>query len=113
MKRLIEFPLEGQESLLVEVDEPIQGGLTKAGLTDTITKAQHTLEESLEKVKPAAQSIIKKLRKLSDPPDEVEVSFGIKLSAEAGAVLASSGVEANYTVTLKWVKEAKPEKSDV
>ena len=106
MKRLIEFPLEDGTSILVEVDEPEQGGLVKASRTgDIIAKAQQTLEQSLEKVKPAAQFVIQQLRKLHDAPDEIQVAFGLKLSADAGAVLAAVGAEANYTVTLKWVKE--------
>lgn len=105
MKRLLEFPLEDGTSILAEVEEPDQGGLIKASVGDTIAKAQQTLEKSLEKVKPAAQFVIQKLRELHDAPDEVQVSFGLKLSAEAGAVLASGGVEANYIVTLKWSRE--------
>jgi hypothetical protein len=70
-----------------------------------VAKAQLTLEKSLEKVRPAAQFIIEKLRSLHDAPDEIGVAFGLKLSAEAGAVLASAGAEANYTVTLKWVRK--------
>ncbi len=110
MKRLIEFPLENGECMLVEVDEPEQGGLVQASRSgEVIARAQQTLEDALERVKPAAQSVIEKLRKLNDSPDEVQVSFGLKLSAEAGAVLAAGGIEANYNVTLKWVKN-KPEK---
>jgi hypothetical protein len=108
MKKLIEFPLEDGTSMLVEIEEPEHGGLVKASRSDdVITKAHQTLEKSLEKVKPAAQFVIQKLRELHDAPDEVQVSFGLKLSAEAGAVLASAGAEANYTVTLKWVREKK------
>ncbi len=105
MKRLLEFPLEDGTSMLVEVDEPEQGGLVKASIGESLAKAQQTLEKSLEKVKPAAQFVIQKLRELHDVPDEVQVSFGLKLSAEAGAVLASGGLEANYVVTLKWTQE--------
>lgn len=107
MKRLVEFPLEDGTIMLVEIEEHDQGTLVKASVGDTVTKAQQTLEKSLEKVKPAAQFVIQQLRKLHDAPDEVQVSFGLKLSAEAGAVLASGGVEANYLVTLKWAKEKK------
>ena len=105
MKRLVEFPLEDGTTMLVEINEPEQGGLVKASRAgDAIVKAQQTLEQSLEKVQPAAQFIIGQLRKLHDAPDEIEVAFGLKLSAEAGAVLAAGGIEANYTVTLKWKK---------
>lgn len=106
MKRLIEFPLEDGGSLLVEVAEPEKGGIVPASRAgEAIVRAQQTLEKSLEKVRPAADFIISQLRKLHDAPDEIEVAFGLKLSAEAGAILAAAGAEANYTVTLKWVKE--------
>ena len=51
----------------------------------------------------AASIIVKKLRSLSDPPDEMEVSFGLKASGELGnIVVGKGGLEANYTVTMKW-----------
>ena len=105
MKRLVDFPLEDGNHMLVEIEETDQGGLVQASLSETIVKAQQTLEKSLEKVKPAAKYIIQQLRELHDEPNEVEVAFGLKLSADAGAVLASASAEANYTVKLKWVKE--------
>jgi len=37
----------------------------------------------------------------------VEVEFGLKMSAEAGAVVAAAGAEANYKVTLTWKREQK------
>jgi hypothetical protein len=109
MKRLIEFPLEDGSSMLVEVDEPESaGGVVKAARgSDVVEKSQKTFEEAMDKVKPAAAAIIAKLRTLHDAPDEIEVQFGLKLSAAAGAFLASAGVDANYSVTLKWKKEEK------
>src|SRR5688572_14357275 len=112
MKRLIDFPLESGTSMLVEIDEPVEGGLVKASRAgELIVKAQQSLEKALENVQPAAQAVIQQLRKLSDSPDEIEVTFGLKLSADAGAVLASAGTEANYTVTLKWIKEKQKARS--
>ena len=107
MKRLVEFPLQDGGTMFVEVDEPEPpGGVVRAARpSDVVEKAKETLEDALDKIKPAAESIIDKLRGLHDEPDEIEVEFGIKLSAEAGAFIASAGVEANYTVTLKWTKK--------
>lgn len=107
MKHLIEFPLEGtDQSILVEVDEPETGGVVRASRAgDALVKAQTTFEEAMEKVKPAASAIISKIRSLHDSPDAVEVQFGLKLSAESGAFIASAGMEANYSVTLTWKKE--------
>lgn len=109
MKHLIEFPLEDGSSVIVEVDEPApEGGPERAARPgDVAAKAEQTFEAALERIKPAAGAIITKLRGLSDPPDEVGVEFGIKLSGKIGAVVASADAEANYKVTLKW----KPESS--
>jgi hypothetical protein len=53
---------------------------------------------------------VNKLRALSDPPDEMEVSFSLKASGELGNIaIGKAGAEANYTVTLRWRKEEKKE----
>ncbi len=107
MKRLIEFPLQDGGTMVVEVDEPEPpGGVVRAARPgDVAEKAKETFEDALDKIKPAAQSIITRLRGLSDEPDEIAVEFGIKLNAAAGAFIASAGVEANYKVSLKWAKK--------
>lgn len=107
MKRLVEFPLENDEKILVEIDESEESGLINVSADKKIVKAQQTLEKALEKVKPAANFVINQLRKLHDAPDEIEVTFGLKLSADAGAVIASTSAEANYTVKLMWGKKRR------
>ena len=106
MKRLIEFALQDGGTILVEVEEfPDEGGVVKAGRPgEVVTKAKETLEDAIDKILPAAHAVAAKLRGLQDAPDEVSIEFGVKLSAEAGAFIASAGVEANYKVTLKWAK---------
>ena len=42
--------------------------------------------------------------KISERPNKVEVSFGITLKAEAGALLTKAGADAEITVTLVWDK---------
>ena len=108
MKQIVEFPLEDGTSILVEVDEPEAQGLVQAALPgDVIKQAHQTLEKSLEKVRPAAEFILTQLKKMHDSPDEIGVEFGLKLSAESGVIVAAAGIEANYKVSLKWVKEKR------
>lgn len=104
MKRLIEFPLEGGGSIVVEVDEPVpEGGVERAARPSEISeKAEETFQAALDKIKPAAESIINQLRGISEVPDEIGVEFGIKLNGKFGAVIASAEAEANYKVTLAW-----------
>lgn len=104
MKKIVEFTLPDGSSIFAEVDEP-HDGLVGVNPTEMAVKAQQTFDRALENVKPIASTIIGKLRELNQPADEVEVKFGIKLTAEAGAVIAMAGAEVNYEITLKWKQD--------
>jgi hypothetical protein len=115
MANYIQFATADGATILIEVaeeDETYQPGVVKAGLRDkaqeAVSQAGDTFEEGLEVVRRNATAFIKKVRGLSDPPDEVEVTFGLKATGEAGNfAVAKVGAEANYTVTLKWKREAE------
>jgi hypothetical protein len=105
MIRMIEVPLERGGSMLmeVEVDDSGQQGMVPAARPGEVAaKARQTFEQALEQIKPGADVIVQKLRSMSSHPDEISVTFGLKMSANAGAFIAASGVEANFTVLLKW-----------
>lgn len=109
MKKPIKFFLKNGGSILVETDVPQpEGGVMPAARADEIVaKANRNFEAALEKIKPAAEAIMNKLHDLSDSPDKIEVEFGVKLSADAGAIIASTGAEANFKVTLAWNRQNK------
>jgi hypothetical protein len=104
MSRLVEFPLQdGKSSLLVQVDTGTSGPVTRGlGGRAVTEQAQQTFEEAVRKVQPAAQALVTSLRSLSEAPDEVAVEFGLQLSAEAGAFIASASTGANFKVSLTW-----------
>jgi len=109
MKQLWAFAVEGapDQDVIVEVDEPVtEGGEELAARAGKIAVAEHGLEESLARVRPAADCLIRTLHGLAVSPDEATIEFGIKLSGKAGAVIASAAVEANFTVTLRWQAKA-------
>ena len=112
MKRLVEFPLEDGDSIVVEIDEtgPEGSMVPAAGPGEVIAKAEKTFEQSLDKIESIAKALTSKLSDLLILPDEVQIEFGIKMSAQAGVVLAAAGAEANYRITLKW---EQPDQSEV
>ena len=111
MRRLVEFPSESGESVLVEVEDLGLGGETRRGLSTSavVERAQTSFEDALEKARPMALGLVGKLRAIADaagnPPDEVQVEFGLILSAEAGAVLAAASAGANYKVAMTWKRQ--------
>jgi Trypsin-co-occurring domain 1 len=110
LKQLVEYSLEDGTKFLIEVSESDSTAVERVALPSgrRVLKAQQTFEEALDKVKPVASTIISKLRNLNTPADEVEVKFGLKLTAEAGAIFSSVGGEVSYEITLKW-KQNKAE----
>lgn len=109
MKQFVEFSLEDGGVILVEVEVPEEPGMVPVARTpkEMTQRAGQTFEAALDKIRPAAQAVIAKLRALHDPPDQITVEFGLKLSAEAGAIIAAATTEANYKVTLTWKREEK------
>lgn len=106
MKRLIEFPSRSKESILIEVDVPEEeGGVVEVSRDGAIQKATKSFECVMEAVTPIADCLIERLTNLSHQPKEIEVEFGIKMNIEAKVVIASSSLEANFKVTLKWKQE--------
>ena len=99
MKRLVEFPLQEGGSVVVQIDEPDMGGTVRAARGDTIEQAKETLEDALNKVLPAARSVVERLQGMR--PNEIEVTFGISLSFKAGAFI-TTGTDANFGVTVHW-----------
>ncbi|MFZ5808232.1 MAG: CU044_2847 family protein [Chloroflexota bacterium] len=106
MKQWIEFPLEDGSSLTVEVDVPERAGMVRAGWGEEVAqRAQQTFEAALEKVRPAAQPIIQKLRAQYATSDEIEVQVDGKMDADLETIIAAAGMEGNYIITLRWKRE--------
>ena len=109
MKRLIEFPQEDGTSMVVEIDDSMpEGGVVRAARPGEIAeRASQTFEAALSKIKPMAGAIFTTLKDLAQCPEQIQVEFGVKITASAGAVLASAGVEGNYKVTLTWTSTGR------
>ena len=113
MADYIEFPLQEGGTIIIEVDETENrhenGGLVPAsrGGKKVLVVTEKTFDDAVEHVRHAADVLLKKLRSLHQSPDEIEVTFGLKASGELGGtfLVAKAGVEANYTVKLKWSKK--------
>ncbi len=105
MKRLVEFPLDQGGSVVVEVDEPSARPVTRGigkDRSSLVEEADKTFEDATAAVTPAARSLIARLRSIDDPPDEVGIVFGVQLSAQTGAFIASVAAQANFTVSMTW-----------
>lgn len=109
MKRLVEFPLDQGGSVVIEVDEPVAGAVTRGLGKDRaalVEAADKSFEDATAAVTPAARSLLARLRSIEDPPDEIGIVFGVQLSAQTGAFIASVAAQANFTVSMTWRRQA-------
>lgn len=103
MPDFVRFPLADGGSVVVEVE--VEPGLERASVpSGVLRKATTTFEHALSEVRAAAGAALAQFRDLG--PDEVELKFGVKLDAQAGAVIARTGLQGQFEVKLKWVRGA-------
>lgn len=104
MSELVRFELEDGGAVVVEVDDEVFGVQRAARAEDGVVQASRKLEAALAVIRPTARAVVDALGGLA--PDKKMVCFGVKLSGEAGAVIAKTGVEGHFQVTLVW--DARP-----
>jgi len=87
--------------VLVEIDERLDVGIQRVARDERgVARAAADLDKALDSVLPAAGRLFEKLETLK--PSSAALEFGIKLSAEAGALIAKTAGEAHFNVTLSW-----------
>lgn len=99
MSEIVRFP-SVNGSCLVEVNADDFGVEQVSRDSKGIVEATVRLEDAIQNSSSAIGALIASVRQ--HLPDEHEIEFGIKLNAEAGAVIAKTGAEAHFVVRLKW-----------
>lgn len=109
MAELMRWELPDGDEVLVEIaqDAPEISPVSRAG--DLIESAGASLGSALGHVRNAATVVLGQFRGMAERPDEVQVEFGVRLTAEAGAVIAKTSVDGHLNVTLKWRNDNEKE----
>jgi len=99
------FTINPDDPVLVEFEE--ESGVYQAGadLGDLTKKSEKALEKSMNTIHNMSARMVHAVEKLDMIPSSFELSFGIKLTAQAGALITKVGGEANINVKLTWKKE--------
>lgn len=105
------FTINADAPVLVELAP--QPGVRSVSLTpaDLVAQSKQALDSAMNAIHQMAQQVTASLSNLAERPSEVEVTFGLKLNAEAGALIAKTAGEASLNVKLKWnLTKAEPKK---
>ena len=102
-EQLARFGLEDGGWAIVElkdVDPSLR--MASVGRSGTIVDTGSNFEDALRSVARVANAALAQFRETSVRPDEVEIQFGVRLSAEAGAVIARNSDEGHLHIRLAW-----------
>ncbi len=104
--------------ILIDTDAPIlvefepAAGLRKAARTpeEAVQEAARALNRAMGLIHHMARRVARTVSAVpvAERPHQAEVTFGLKLDAEAGAVIAKAGMEASINVKLTWEREKAP-----
>lgn len=75
---------------------------------ELVEKSREAIDKAMDTIQGMAAKTIAAAKNLTDAPDAIEVEFGIKLDAEAGAMVAKAGTEASITVKMVWRPKERP-----
>ena len=104
MKQLVEFKLQNDDSVVIEVEE-IGDTSERVSRKDLkVTHAESRFHDAIAKIRPAAEEVLTALHEMNTP-NEISIEFGIKFSGKVGAFIASADSEATFKISLKWMNK--------
>jgi hypothetical protein len=106
MTELVRFDTSDGGVAVVEVSEDLYGRQRVSRKDGTVIDAGRQLEDVLATANPVIHALVTALHGFG--ADEREIEFGLKLTAEAGVVVAKTAVEGHFTIKLGWHRREPP-----
>ncbi|QXJ25715.1 hypothetical protein AGRA3207_007244 [Actinomadura graeca] len=100
MTELLRFETTGGGEVAVEVGE-LEPGVERVARGGQ-EALRRRFQEALAGVREAAADALDAFRSDRLGPDQIELEFGVRLNAEAGAVIAKTSTDGHLTVKLTW-----------
>lgn len=106
MKRVISMPLEAGGTIELEIEDNATSPVMRGGPPQSvIEKSVGSFEAAVARVRPAVLAVAQQFACSAQGRTSVKVKFGLKFNAEAGAIIASIGSEANFEIEVRWGHE--------
>jgi hypothetical protein len=86
------------------VEFPLEGGVRAIARTpaDLAAKSSEVIDDAMGTINEMSERFRHAVDRMPVRPSQIELSFGIKLSAEVGAIVSKVGGEAALGVRLVW-----------
>lgn len=98
------IPDENAQLLIEVTPEP---GVQEVALSaeQLAAKADEVMQKVMNAIHGVSQRCSAMFDNLPDQFNQVELSFGVKINSEMGAIIAKAGVESTFNVKLVWQKK--------
>ena len=112
MGELASFTVDEKALVVFEIDNN-GNGIEQVGLgrKGKVLDTQEAFESKLSGIRDAASAALSVLKE-DLRPDAVTLRFGIKMTVEAGAVIARTAVEGNMEVEMSWHRNEATEPAE-
>ncbi|GAA1859849.1 CU044_2847 family protein [Asanoa iriomotensis] len=105
MRQAIPLRLSSGGQVWVDIGE--EQGVVRVGTSpgETLAKATASVAEVFDDIRDAADDALSAMIEMKSVPSKIEIVFGVALTAEANAVIAKAGAQANMTITVAWERD--------
>ncbi|WP_244328939.1 CU044_2847 family protein [Streptomyces marokkonensis] len=99
----LSVPFEDGEVFVVELSDEQGSGVIRASRGDELFETSaDTFESGMARVQRVAATMLERLADLPRSPDHVRAEFGLRVTAEAGLVVAKGSGDAHIKLELEW-----------
>ncbi|GAA5096299.1 CU044_2847 family protein [Microbacterium yannicii] len=89
--------------ILIEVTSSGGDVVRRGGIADgAVADAGKSLKQVVAQLGPLTEAFAAEVKRTGSGPDEVEVEFAVKVSADANLIIAKTTGEANFRLKLRW-----------
>lgn len=99
------FTIDESAPILVDFTPAPSVVRTALPPTDLAQQSEKALDAAMNTIHGMARRVSASINALSGRPTKVEVESGLKLDAQAGALVAQARTEAGFNVTLTWERQ--------
>ncbi len=108
MGSIVRFEISPGHDVLIETESADEGLVPAGRGDDGIVQAASRFAANLDGIRDAVAKAMETFEERLHP-DEIRVSFGISLTAEAGAVIAKTSLAGALGMELTWHRSGKQE----